>query len=62
MGLLTYYQYTGNKAALEACRKMGDLLVATYPEKFSKMTGCCGGDILEPIVASSIATPATNAT
>ncbi|MCL4195302.1 MAG: glycoside hydrolase family 127 protein, partial [Thermoguttaceae bacterium] len=23
MGLLTYYQYTGNPAALEACRRMG---------------------------------------
>ena len=26
LGLLTYYQYTGNEAALGACRKMGDLL------------------------------------
>ena len=31
IGLLTYYQYTGNKAALAACRKMGDLLDRHLP-------------------------------
>lgn len=30
LGLLTYYQYTGNAPALEASRKMGDLLTATF--------------------------------
>ena len=35
IGLLTYYRYTGNVAALTACRKMGDLLIATFPAKRS---------------------------
>jgi uncharacterized protein len=35
IGLLTYYRYTGNPAALAACRKMGDLLIATFPAKRS---------------------------
>jgi DUF1680 family protein len=30
LGLLTYYQYTGNAPALTACRKVGDLLCATF--------------------------------
>jgi len=30
VGLLTYYRCTGNQAALEACRKTGDLLVRTF--------------------------------
>jgi DUF1680 family protein len=30
VGLLTYYRYTGDKAALEACRKTGDLLIRTF--------------------------------
>ena len=31
MGLLAYYQYTGHEPALDACRKMGDLLCQTFP-------------------------------
>jgi uncharacterized protein len=30
LGLLTYYQYTGSQDALNACRKMGDLLIHTF--------------------------------
>ncbi len=30
LGLLTYYQYTGSKPALEACKRVGDLLVRTF--------------------------------
>ncbi len=30
VGLLTYYRYTGNTAALEACRKTADLLIRTF--------------------------------
>lgn len=55
MGLLTYYQYTGNKAALAACRKMGDLLVATFPAKRSIVAagthvGMAATSVLEPMV------------
>ena len=55
MGLLTYYQYTGNKAALAACRKMGNLLIATFPAKKSILAagthmGMAATSVLEPIV------------
>jgi uncharacterized protein len=55
MGLLTYYQYTGNKAALEACRKMGDLLIATFPKKRSILAagthmGMAATSVLEPVM------------
>ena len=55
LGLLTYYQYTGNKAALAACRKMGDLLIATFPAKRSIVAagnhmGMAATSVLEPIV------------
>lgn len=30
IGLLTYYRYTGNKPALETCKRMGDLLCRTF--------------------------------
>ena len=55
MGLLTYYQYTGNKSALQACRKMGDLLIATFPAKKSILAagthmGMAATSVLEPIV------------
>jgi DUF1680 family protein len=35
IGLLTYYRYTGNRDALAACRKVGDLLIATFPGRKS---------------------------
>lgn len=55
MGLLTYHQYTGNEPALTACRKMGDLLVATFPAKRSILAagthvGMAATSVLEPIV------------
>jgi hypothetical protein len=55
IGLLTYYQYTGNEAALAACRKMGDLLVATFPAKRSILAagthkGMAATSVLEPMV------------
>ena len=56
MGLLTYYQYTGNEPALNASRKMGDLLIATFgPGKKSILSagthvGMAATSVLEPMV------------
>ena len=55
MGLLTYYQFTGNEPALNACRKMGDLLIATFPAKRSILAagthvGMAATSVLEPMV------------
>jgi hypothetical protein len=55
LGLLTYYQYTGDKAALSACRKAGDLLIATFPAKKSILDagthmGMAATSVLEPVV------------
>ncbi len=55
IGLLTYYQYTGNEAALDACRKVGDLLMATFPAKQSIIeagthVGMAATSVLEPMV------------
>ena len=55
IGLLTHYQYTGDPAALAACRKMGDLLVATFPAKRSILgagthMGMAATSVLEPVV------------
>jgi len=55
IGLLTYYQYTGSRAALNCCRKMADLLVATFPGKRSILAagthvGMAATSILEPVV------------
>ena len=56
LGLLTYYQYTGNEQALAACRKMGDLLVRTFgPGKQSILSagtqvGMAATSVLEPMV------------
>ncbi|MCX6903038.1 MAG: glycoside hydrolase family 127 protein, partial [Verrucomicrobia bacterium] len=55
MGLLTYYQFTGNEPALNASRKMGDLLIATFPAKRSILAagthvGMAATSVLEPIV------------
>ena len=55
IGLMTYYQYTGDKAALAACRKMADLLIATFPAKKSILAagthmGMASTSVLEPIV------------
>ena len=55
IGLLTYHQYTGDPAALEACRRMADLLLATFPEKRSILEagehmGMAATSVLEPMV------------
>ena len=56
IGLLAYYQYTGNKAALESCKHMGGLLLATFsPEKKSLLDagahmGLAPASIIEPMV------------
>ena len=55
IGLLTYYQYTGNRPALDCCRKMADLLIATFPAKKSILAagthvGMAATSVLEPVV------------
>ena len=52
---MTYYQYTGNQAALQCCRKMADLLIATFPARKSILAagthvGMAATSVLEPIV------------
>ena len=54
-GLLSYYQFTGNAAALAASRKAADLLIATFPAKKSILAagthvGMAATSVLEPIV------------
>jgi uncharacterized protein len=56
IGLLTYYEYTGDRTALRACRKAGDLLVHTFgPNKKSILAagthlGMAATSVLEPMV------------
>jgi DUF1680 family protein len=55
IGLLTYYHYTGDRPALDCCRKMADLLCATFPAKKSILAagthvGMAATSVLEPIV------------
>ncbi|OJW14700.1 MAG: hypothetical protein BGO49_17080 [Planctomycetales bacterium 71-10] len=55
IGLLTYHQYTGDARALDACRKMGDLLIATFPARRSILAagthqGMAATSVLEPVV------------
>ncbi len=56
IGLLTYYQYTGNKSALIAARKIGDLLIATFGQGKKSINsagtyvGMAATSILEPTV------------
>ncbi|WP_165220287.1 glycoside hydrolase family 127 protein [Aquisphaera insulae] len=55
IGLLTYHQYTGNAAALDCCRRMADLLLATFPARRSirdagTHMGMAATSVLEPIV------------
>lgn len=55
IGLLTYYQYTGDEPALDACRKMADLLAETFPAKRSILAagthvGMAATSVLEPVV------------
>ena len=58
IGLLTYYQYTGNKDALQTCRRVGDLLVRTFGvepgqrdiNKAGEHVGMAPDSVLEAIV------------
>jgi DUF1680 family protein len=55
LGLLTYYRYTRQAAALKACEKAGDLLIATFPAKRSILAagtheGMAATSVLEPMV------------
>jgi len=55
IGLLTYYRYTGNQPALAAARKIGDLLIATFPAKRSILAagthlGMAATSTLGPVV------------
>ncbi len=58
IGLLTYYQYTGNKEALQTCRRIGDLLVRTFGtgpgqrdiNKAGEHVGMAPDSVLEAIV------------
>lgn len=55
IGLLTYYHYTGHEAALAASRRIGDLLINTFPARKSivhagEHVGMAATSVLEPIV------------
>lgn len=55
IGLLTYHQYTGHAAALQASRKAADLLIATFPVQRSILAagtheGMAATSVLEPVV------------
>jgi DUF1680 family protein len=61
IGLITYHTYTGDKASLEAAKKIGDLLIRTFgqPNQAEKKldlnersthAGMASGSVLEPIV------------
>jgi DUF1680 family protein len=56
LGLLTYWQYTGDKSALQACRRVGDLLLRTFGPNGKDLNtvgyhqGMASGSVLEPIV------------
>lgn len=57
LGLLTYAQYTGNAAALEAAKKIGELLLTTFGangqldlNERSTHVGMASGSVLEPLV------------
>ncbi len=56
IGLITYSSYTGDKAALEASKKIGDLLVKTFGRngqlnlnERSTHAGMASGSVLEPV-------------
>jgi len=55
LGLLTYYQYTGERFALDTSRRAADLLIATFPAKRSILaagyhSGMAATSVLQPIV------------
>lgn len=56
LGLLDYYDVTGDVAAIGACRKMGDLLVGTFgPDKrdilkAGEHSGMASASVLQPVL------------
>lgn len=61
IGLLTYHNFTGDSAALEAAKKIGDLLVSTFGpngeagsrldlNECSTNSGMASGSVLEPML------------
>ncbi len=56
IGLLSYYQYTGSPAALDCCKRMGDLLINTFGKGKKSIRsagthiGMAATSVLEPIV------------
>jgi uncharacterized protein len=53
LGLLTYAAYTGNSAALDAAKKIGDLLVRTFGREGQlnvNERGLVSGGVLEPVM------------
>ncbi len=56
IGLLTHYEYTHSKESLEACKKIGDLLIATFGENKKSILsagthmGMASTSVLEPMV------------
>ncbi len=61
LGLVTYHTYTGNQSALDAAKKIGDLLVKTFGRasegearldlnERSTHVGMASGSVLEPMV------------
>ena len=56
IGLLTYHQLTGDKPALSASRKMGDLLIRTFQDEKKDLikagwhVGMAATSVLEPMV------------
>ena len=56
MGLITYYEYTGDKRALAAAGKLGDLLVNTFGEgkrdiiSAGTYVGMAATSVLEPLM------------
>ncbi|HEY3415001.1 MAG TPA: beta-L-arabinofuranosidase domain-containing protein [Armatimonadota bacterium] len=56
LGLLTYYQYTHSKSALEASRRVGDLLVRTFGpgkrdiNKAGEHMGMASCSVIEPML------------
>ena len=57
IGLLAYYRVTGDERALAACRRIGDLLAATFGEgkrdiiASSTHVGMAATSVLEPVVS-----------
>lgn len=66
IGLLTYYQFTGDQEALNACKRVGDLLVRTFGtgpgqrdiNRAGEHMGMAADSVLEPIALLYRATDA----